>query len=446
MERTVKHLPSGEPRPFKDWRMVFWFVVIMLGITQLMIANILNLSSQKNLSRETENDPFRIGNQRHYIPNRKMVVENVHISGYRQVGSNATFSKISSSTPATPFLRRNPFNFADQVRQVMPLKKNAKEEKELRNDLKDVDPVLRPVVEAGKFYSICRGDRSGSVIADMLYAHAFSFANNLTYAGNCCVTRGVPKADTRTLLEDLHWNSIIPFQCPEGVDNQKYNVKNANATAIHPLLLNKEMYRLQGTQSNFKPAWKKFIKEALSEYEVDPESETNQVMEMAVHVRRGDVHPCTYKRRYLPNDHYLHLIDQYMPSETQRNGRPVHVTIFSESDSYESLDVFQKRNYTIKLDTEHLADVWQALSTADVAILSRSYFSIVPAIINPNTVVATEFFDFDVTAMGDDWEYADASLVANSDQTTRSIFETFCNNTKVRPMDIPGKILMKTTL
>jgi hypothetical protein len=442
LDRGVKNVIPSEPRAFRDWRMLFWFIVVMLGITQMMIASTLNMMSQKKQSSETEKDPFRRTSILSQASSRKMMINDAQNS-HRQIRNNSTSSTWSNPTP---FLRRNAFNFADQVRRVKPNVNRgeaAEVQKTLQINENDVNPVLAPIVEAGKFYSICRGDRSGSVIADMLYAHAFAFANNLTYAGNCCITRGTPKADTRALLEDLLWDNIMPFQCPEGVDNQKYNVKNANATAIHPLLLNKEVYRLQGERTNFKPAWKQHFKEALSEYSPE-ESNRDKPFEMAVHVRRGDVHPCTYKRRYLPNEHFLQLIDRYTPKESF--GRPVHVTIYSESDSYEPLDDFILRNYTIKLDTKRLAEVWQALSTADVAILSRSYFSIVPAIINPNVVVATEFFDFDVTVMGDAWDYADASLVAASDQTTQAIFQTYCNNTKIAAADIQQKILKKTTL
>jgi hypothetical protein len=445
LDRGGKNVTAAEPRAFKDWRMLFWFIVVMLGITQMMIASTLNMTSQKKQS--SEGNPFQRTNPLNQISTRKMMVNEVKKS-YQLVGNN---SMSYARRKPTPFLRRNTFNFAVQVRRIMPKEKKPNEKNgvalpeqlSVQNQENDVSPVLAPIKEAGKFYSICRGDRSGSVIADMLYAHAFAFANNLTYAGNCCVTRGTPKADTRALLQDLHWNEIIPFQCPEGVDNQNYNVKNANATAIHPLLLNKDVYRLQGERTNFKPAWKNHIKEALSEYSSKSSGNTKP-FEMVVHIRRGDVHPCTYKRRYLPNDHFIQLIDRYTPKELV--GRPVHVTIYSESDSYEPLDVFISRNYTIKLDTERLAEVWQALSTADVAILSRSYFSIVPAIINPNVVVATEFFDFDVTVMGNAWDYADAPLVAASDQATQAIFQTYCNNTKVAAADIQQKILKKTTL
>jgi hypothetical protein len=273
-----------------------------------------------------------------------------------------------------------------------------------------MDPILGPILREGIMYSMCRGDRSGSVIADMMYAHAFAHAHNITYGGNCCVRRGLPRDDTRELLDALHWNTIFPFNCPAGVDNIKFNILRPNATEIHPLLLNAEVYRFGINTTNFKHDWKVSVQSELEQYS---EVRTDASFHMAVHVRRGDVSPCRHMRKYLPNSHFLALIDKYMPNATVLNGRSVVVTIYSESDTYEPFDVFQDRKYKLELDTD-LPQVWKALSNADVAILSRSYFSLVPATINPNTVVATEFFELDVRDM-DGWEHADPSLVKESD-------------------------------
>ena len=61
--------------------------------------------------------------------------------------------------------------------------------------------------------------------------------------------------------------------------------------------------------------------------------------------------------------------------------QPIQVTIYAEADSWESYDIFRQQNYTVILDGSY-KDVWLALSTADIAILSRSSFSYVPAIFN----------------------------------------------------------------
>jgi hypothetical protein len=470
MERCSHRLQRPNTGKENQLKTLFWFCSMVLSIQYFIIATVLHQQQQQkrtvvarttNLGTEQyspivlRGDTNRLKSRNQGSPNEtaSQVKKKIHVSfarkdmdntnqksqkGAATVSSNPEIQK--ENTSMLPVVnrfhsgvRKDTFNVIAQV----PVKKeyDKKGSKKVDDDdeplptdlfYEGADPVLWPILHKGKLYSVCRGDRSGSFIADMLYAHSFAFAHNVTYAGNCCVTRGIPKAPTRNLIEDLHWNKIIPLQCPQGVNNKIYNVLYPNATTINPLMLNPNVYRLQGARSNFKPAWKESIRDALLEYS---DTSPNRPFEIAVHIRRGDVTPCTYKRRYLPNDHYMQLIDKYTPSETELNGRPVQVTIYSESDTFEPFDVFVERKYTLELDSENLSDVWHALSTADVAILSRSYFSIVPAIINPNTVVATEFFDFNVTVM-DGWEYADPTLVKASDKMNHEMYLKNCNSTE----------------
>ena len=265
------------------------------------------------------------------------------------------------------------------------------------------NPIQQPILDSGgTFYILNRRDRSGRVVADMLYAHAFAFANNLTYGGLCWI-QGRFKEEMYGLMDDLQWENVLPFACPEGVDIkkfvQKYSPNEQNATEISPMILNFDDFKIH---SNFKPAWASSISKELMQHmhrkeiaSAKSDESNEKVFEIAVHVRRGDIEPCKFAVRYLPNSHYLSLIDQYMPKTEELNGRSVHVTIYSESNSYEPFDVFHERGYSVELDTPKLADVWRALATADVAILSKSYFSMIPAIINPNVVVMTDYWDFE---------------------------------------------------
>jgi hypothetical protein len=448
-------------------RIVMWFCSILLVMLQFMVAHIVhqhpsNNDNYQHYTTTTTSTTNLLGmDDAHTTMTKQDKVLSSHgrrVAIIPEYGTNSkrksTTTNASSTTTAAAaaaaaitetttrssnslntnnFLRSNPISLINHVK-VSPMNDNIKTVPiKVDIDHKNIDPILYPILKAGKMYSICRGDRSGSVIADMIYAHAFAYSYNITYAGNCCVTRGLPKDDTRNLIHELHWDVIMPFHCPKGVNNKKYNVLRPNATTISPLILNPDVYRLQGEKSNFKPEWRNSIQKALYKYNNNNShmrrKENNNIYDIAVHVRRGDVTPCTYKRRYLPNIHYIQLIDQYIPNETVLNGRQVHVTIYSESDTFEPFDIFRERGYTIKLDTENLAEVWKALSTADVAILSRSYFSIIPATINPNIVVATEFFEFDVNVM-DGWHFADPQLVKHSDEMIRQMFLTQCNNTK----------------
>lgn len=291
------------------------------------------------------------------------------------------------------------------------------------------DQLLEPVVRAGKMYSVGRRDRSGSVVSDMLYAHAFAFAHNITYLGACFTVKGLPKKDTRHLLQALQWNNIFPFDCPPGVD-ASLNLVNPNATELPPLMLSADLYRFNLNESYFTPAWRESIQKSLRAEHPETQDTTlekDRRFEIAVHVRRGDVSPCKHIRRYLHNDHYLTLIDQFTPSPEERDNRPVHVTVYSESESFEPFDVFRERGYTVELDTEDLAVVWKALATADLAILSRSYFSFVPAAVNPNTVVATEFYDFEPLP---GWKRVDKDLVKETDQEIYRMKNERCRKTR----------------
>jgi len=297
------------------------------------------------------------------------------------------------------------------------------------------DPLMEPIIRAGKLYSIGRKDRSGSVISDMLYAHAFAFAHNVTYAGACFTVWGLPKKDTLQLLEKLQWSNFLPFACPPGVDSS-LNLFKPNATELSPLMLNDDVYRWKLIHTDyFSPAWRQSIQRAIADDNPRARSIASQhdrPYEIAVHVRRGDVTPCRYKRRYLTNEHYLKLIDQYTPSPEARDNRPVHVTIYSESISFESFDVFRERNYTVDLDSKDLAVIWKALATADLVIMSRSFFSFVPAAVNPNTVVATDFFEFEPLA---GWIQADEALVKETDKQIRIMAKEKCpkENAGIQP-------------
>lgn len=278
------------------------------------------------------------------------------------------------------------------------------------------EKLLEPILQAGILYSIGRKDRSGSVITDMLYAHAFAFAHNVTYAGACYTKQGFPRNDVRQLLQGLGWSRFLSFNCPNGVGIQ-YDILKPKAEDLSPLVIDEHLYRSK-LHLYFNNAWRDRIRSL-----VKPPPETTNLFEIAVHVRRGDVTPCRYKRRYLPNHHYLQLIDQFTPT-----GKATHVTIYSETESYESLDVFRQRGYDVKLDTEDLARVWSSLATADVVILSRSFFSFVPALLNSNTVVYTKFFDFEPL---EGWTVADENLTKETDKEIRRMFNENCDHEEV---------------
>jgi hypothetical protein len=345
------------------------------------------------------------------------------------------------------------------------------------------------------YYSPGRPDRSGAIVHDMLFAHAYIYDTNQNQNdiygvyGGCCGSRINSLNDTYQLLLDLHWNKILKFDCPPPISLQNRTTNDTTSTDIFDddkyILLNPKLYR-QYDVNIFKPEWRDYFIQLISVHTLQQKtnnslsttgnatsgSDVNENYEyndrytpsdavalynnnheivhdvpvlpiqysIAVHIRRGDVNPCQYKERYLPNSHYLQLIQQYisilsssstttttkrtesLPTELMREN--IAVTIYSES---ESLEIFQHYNFTLSLD-DALSTVWLALSTAHVAILSKSSFSYVPAIINPNRVVYTPFRHGPMKQ----WDVVSDTIVSQSMVEVMSFHDNACNISSTR--------------
>lgn len=363
------------------------------------------------------------------LSERDLAVHNTLLEDSKTLSGNGTLPKRKDrggggSVKHPTALLKQRMNAQRQVRvEKRPKAKRIKQlETPIKGDKKrsQKDDPLAPIRRQKILYSIGRNDRSGSAITDMLYAHAFAYHLNVTYGGACWTRKGYPKADTRHLLQQLQWEELLPAACPPGAKTPDH--LRPMASEVSELAVEASLYRdLPLNQLHFTPAWRREI--AKYSQESSTITSKNKKYEIAVHVRRGDVTPCRYKRRYLPNSHYLKLIEQHAPKDI-----PYHVTIYSESDTYESFTVFTERGYDLELDTKDLAVVWRALSTADMVILSRSFFSFVPAAINPNTVIATPFFGFEPL---EHWIQADEQIVRESDVEIRQMFDDTCNKTAI---------------
>jgi hypothetical protein len=207
----------------------------------------------------------------------------------------------------------------------------------------------------------------------------------------------------------MGWTDLFRIVCP--VNNET-------------LILKRDVYR---TSEYITPEWRRSVQAKYSRKIM--EKKKSRSFQIVVHVRRGDITPCYARRRYLPNSHYMTLIERYLPK-----GQPAEVTIFSESfnadrghPNVENSDVFRRAGSTVKLDAD-LPEVWKAFATADVLIMSRSYFSFVPAIFNPNTFVATKWYGFD-PILG--WEQADDELVEKSDKERDWLGRNGCTKEEV---------------
>ena len=78
-----------------------------------------------------------------------------------------------------------------------------------------------------------------------------------------------------------------------------------------------------------------------------------------------------------------------------------------------SLEEAHAHGYEIEVDKEP-EHIWKTIATSDVAILSRTDFSFLPAMISAGEVVYTPYW----TEPLDTWTVVDSSLTTESEQET----------------------------
>lgn len=247
------------------------------------------------------------------------------------------------------------------------------------------------------YYSNTRPDRAGGAIQDMLMCHAYAFARNATYGGACGEVTPYRK-EQEYLLSTIGLTTILPFACPTQ-ESLTFNIS---------IIVDWTEYVLTKEDTAiWTPEWLQNIRQHIRYYYPPASSSQNPnynpPFTIAVHIRRGDVDPCCWPRRYLPNSHYLHLIEKYAAAYTDSR-----VVIFSESKSFEPLDVFSNKGYELILDGD-VGEAWKTIMVADVVIISKSSFSYVPAALslqdnNKTRVVYTNFWHKPLPG----WEMDDA--------------------------------------
>mmetsp|Transcript_47157 Transcript_47157/g.115172 ORF Transcript_47157/g.115172 Transcript_47157/m.115172 type:complete len:400 (-) Transcript_47157:1428-2627(-) len=245
------------------------------------------------------------------------------------------------------------------------------------------DNGLRPFVTGDALlYHHTIGSNQGkeaAIIIDMLMVHARAYMDGETYGGSCGEGNDVGRDAENSLLDAIGLTKELRFECPR--ENEYEGRKKMIAY---------RKYAEDGVRA-MTPEYVNLLKSVTvypdrSEVFSGDDSDRYTIV---VHIKRGPrTSPCFKSFQgydaYLPNLHYQHLIDKYM----KPNAR---VIIFSQSDSYESFDEFKDRGYELHID-EDITDVWRSILVADVAILSRSSFSYVPAVVSKATVVYTPFW------------------------------------------------------
>jgi hypothetical protein len=256
------------------------------------------------------------------------------------------------------------------------------------------------------------------IITEMMNAHAFSFRNGSTYGGYCLPTSlaeettevEAPVADNSTIVattvkgvltEDMNGHHAEAQRILTALglqDELIFACPNAAQIASGKHLLSRGLYHSLATQKIWSADWIAEIQSQLrfptaAAVAADSSDSTYRV---AVHIRRGDVTPCKHTGRYLSNSHYERVLMRYIPTAQRKTAA---IEVFSESNSFEPWDDLVRRwtsldgfgSVQLRLDT-NLSDVWQSLVAADLVVLSRSTFGMVPAMLNNHgTVIYTPF-------------------------------------------------------
>ncbi len=399
--------------------MLLWIVVIGLVVSHTMVANVFYLHHVENIG---------VANIIYLHP----YFENI---GVKQVPQRTLRSDVEDTDAMDPIIKQG--------------------QRPLTTDI-DVNPSMEHGSSGITYYSRGRHDRSGAVVHDMLWVHAYAFSQNGTYGGACGLHRGEPiimlyHKVTQELIDQLHWNRALKYACPSNQENSTTEI-----------IVERDFY-LNLDASVFTPQWKNYFQQQIdlaTNADVPPatlssilpteksddlvgavtttanshKTDTDEsVYTIAVHIRRGDVSPCTFSNRYMSNDYYLQLTKRYY-KQVPLQYEKIVVNIYSESESYESFEVFEQYGYNLHLD-DSLYNVWHALSTANVAILSISSFSYVPAIINPNTVVYTMYRHWPLPS----WEIVEQAESDKEKRTVRRIRDTECE-TKANVLNVKNKI------
>mmetsp|Transcript_6464 Transcript_6464/g.8396 ORF Transcript_6464/g.8396 Transcript_6464/m.8396 type:complete len:332 (+) Transcript_6464:71-1066(+) len=244
-------------------------------------------------------------------------------------------------------------------------------------------------------FSRIRTDRAGASIQDMLMAHAFAFSESVSYGGAC--HEGVNSSlgnNLPRLLESLGLAEILPFACPLGGNGMIVDFHN---------------YYTKDT-SIFTNEWLDLIRSRVKY--IATHKKPGNTEDVAVHIRRGDVDPCQYPTRYLPNSYYLKVLDRLQNGKSTR----YNITIYSGKESFEGWRDFESRGYG-KEFSDDIELVWSSMLNADILVMSKSSFSLVPAVLSRGTVIYTPFWHKPLAQ----WQVVEKGIVSSIAQEVENL-------------------------
>ena len=244
-------------------------------------------------------------------------------------------------------------------------------------------------------YGPGRKDRAGSVIMHFLFQHYYAFHMGWEFGGDCGGMDNHNRDDAIKILEFVGLDQEFPFACPDDWTSPYVRVIDAD-DAKHYF---REVKRLD-------PAWVTGLLQTMKTRSIELRGSHNpwrpiedpDMYHVAVHIRRGDVAPCSEaggkflpdgRGRYISNVFYFESIKRIIREKDEAgDNRTVKVRIYSEGDylypenpdriQYEPLEEFEDHGYELKIGGS-ITDVWDAILRADAVVVSNSAFSLIPS-------------------------------------------------------------------
>lgn len=198
--------------------------------------------------------------------------------------------------------------------------------KRMQNDTKP--PALSTLCTRcqpdGLLFTWIRKDRSGAALEEMLRAHAVAGGH---YGGACGQTEQRPAH--QELVSFLGLEKELSFEC--NVTHTTQGCVLANAFKWNCLFSESVQQIMEGD-------WKESLQKQVYQSVPPPSLPTGTNYTIVVHIRRGDVTPCSrFWKRYLPNEHFLTLIDRELQKRPERGCKySVNQTPMNQWTSFET--------------------------------------------------------------------------------------------------------------
>jgi hypothetical protein len=187
-------------------------------------------------------------------------------------------------------------------------------------------------------------------------------------------------------VEDISFDktfNVINNEIESAILSLKQHAINTNENIL--LIINNPLGILDTTTSLYNPIMSE-LRKIKQNLELVYFKSTN--VNIAVHIRRGDVNPTIYPYRYTPTSYFKHIIDRLLKQYPTAN-----ICIFTEitDENKDEFLIFTDPAIHIVSGGDALV-AFEHLVKADVLVMSKSSFSYIAGLYNEKNVLYTPFW------------------------------------------------------